>query len=84
MASFREWLEENHPELFDSNFDEWLQVSQNELPANAALVKFIFRVRTSTGGLIGNILIEAKSLPEAVEKLRQRYPNSQILDCEIG
>jgi hypothetical protein len=45
--------------------------------------KFIFRIRTKSGGIVGNILIEAKDQYEAEQKLRQRYPDCEILNCEI-
>ena len=45
--------------------------------------KFIFRVKTRSGGIVGNILIEAKDQYEAEHKLRQRYPDCEILNCEV-
>jgi hypothetical protein len=45
--------------------------------------KFIFRVRTKDGGIIGNIVIEAKDQYEAEHEIKQIYPNREILNCEI-
>jgi hypothetical protein len=46
-------------------------------------LSFVFRVRTKTGGIVGNIVIEAKDQYEAEQKLRQRYPECEILNCEV-
>ncbi len=46
--------------------------------ALAANKKFVFKIKTKSGGIIGNIVIEAKDIEAAKYKLRQRYP-----DCEI-
>ena len=45
--------------------------------------KFAFRVKTKSGGIVGNIVIEAKDQYEAENKLRQRYPGCVILNCEV-
>ena len=37
------------------------------------------KVKTKSGGIVGNILIEAKDQYEAENKLRQRYPDCQIV-----
>jgi hypothetical protein len=42
-------------------------------------MKFYFKVKTKSGGIVGNILIEAKDQYEAKNKLRQRYPDCQIM-----
>ena len=42
-------------------------------------MKFYFKVKTKSGGIVGNILIEAKDQYEAENKLRQRYPDCQIV-----
>jgi hypothetical protein len=44
--------------------------------------RFVFRIRTKSGGIVGNIVIEAKDQYEAEHKLRQRYPDCEILNCE--
>jgi hypothetical protein len=46
--------------------------------ALAARRKFVFKIKTKSGGIIGNIVIEAKDSEAVKHKLRQRYP-----DCEI-
>jgi len=48
--------------------------------ALAANKKFAFKIRTKTGGIIGNILIEARDQFAAVSKLMQRYPGCEILE----
>ena len=44
---------------------------------------FAFRVKTKSGGIVGNIVIEAKDQYEAEHKLKQRYPDCEILNCEL-
>lgn len=48
--------------------------------ALAANKKFVFKVKTKSGGIVGNILIEAKDQFAAVSKLMQRYPGCEILE----
>lgn len=50
---------------------------------NAMRHKFVFRIRTKSGGIVGNIVIEAKDQYEAEHKLKQRYPDCEVLNCEI-
>lgn len=50
---------------------------------NAVRQKFVFRIRTKSGGIVGNIVIEAKDQYEAEHKLKQRYPDCEVLNCEI-
>jgi hypothetical protein len=45
--------------------------------------RFVFRICTKSGGIVGNIVIEANDQYEAEQKLRQRYPDCEILNCEI-
>jgi hypothetical protein len=42
--------------------------------------RFVFKIRTKTGGIVGNILIEAKDIFAAITKLQKRYPGCQILE----
>lgn len=44
--------------------------------------KFVFRIKTKSGGIIGNIVIHAKNMDAAKHKLRERYPNCEVLDAE--
>lgn len=37
-------------------------------------MKFYFKVKTKSGGIVGNILIEAKDQYEAKNKLAQKIP----------
>jgi hypothetical protein len=46
----------------------------------AATRKFVFKIKTKSGGIIGNIVIEAKDIEAAKHKLRQRYPDCEILE----
>lgn len=48
--------------------------------ALAANKKFVFKIRTKSGGIVGNILIEAKDLFAAITKLKRRYPGCDILE----
>lgn len=52
----------------------------NKNVALAATKKYIFKIRTKSGGIVGNILIEAKDQFAAVSKLMQRYPGCEILE----
>ena len=49
-------------------------------PAVAANKKFVFKIRTKSGGIVGNILIEASDQFAAVAKLMKRYPGCEILE----
>jgi len=49
--------------------------------ALAANRKFVFKIKTKDGGIVGNIVIEAKDMEAAKHKLRQRYPNCEILEA---
>jgi hypothetical protein len=50
---------------------------------DAAMPKrFVFRIRTKTGGIISNVSIAAKDPYEAENLLRKRYPDCEILNCE--
>ena len=44
-------------------------------------MKFVFRIKTASGGIIDNVLIEARNVDEARYKLQQRYPNCTILSA---
>lgn len=48
--------------------------------ASAADRKFIFKIKTKSGGIVGNIVIEAKDAENAKYKLRQRYPDCEIIE----
>jgi len=57
-----------------------LFIYQTALAANK---KFAFRIKTKTGGIVGNILIEAKDVEAAKVKLMQRYPGCTILNVAL-
>ena len=50
--------------------------SSNALSANK---KFLFKIRTKSGGIIGNILIEAHDVFAAITKLKKGYPGCEVL-----
>ena len=45
--------------------------------AHAANRKFIFKIKTKSGQITGNILIEAKNAEAAKHILRERYPGCE-------
>ena len=49
------------------------------MPVYAGNSKFLFKIKTKSGTIIGNILINAKDVEGAKFLLNKRYPNSQIL-----
>lgn len=44
---------------------------------------YVFRVKTASGGIVGNITIQARDQFEAQNKLEKRYPGCTILNCEV-
>lgn len=42
--------------------------------------KFVFKIKTKSGSIVGNIVIEAKDIEAAKYKLRQRYPDCEIME----
>lgn len=50
--------------------------------AHAAMAKFVFKIKTKTGGIISNILIEAKDQYAAIAVLMKRYPGCEILEAK--
>ena len=50
--------------------------------AHAANRKFVFKIKTKAGGIVGNIVIEATDMEAAKHKLRQRYPDCEILEAK--
>ena len=50
--------------------------------AAAANRKFVFKIKTKSGGIVGNIVIEAKDGENAKYKLRKRYPDCEILEMK--
>lgn len=49
---------------------------------HAANRKFVFKIKTKSGGIVGNIVIEAKDMEAAKYKLRKRYPDCEILEAK--
>lgn len=50
--------------------------------AYAAKKKFVFKIKTKSGGIVGNIPIEAKDQFAAIAQLKQRYPDCEILEVK--
>jgi hypothetical protein len=50
----------------------------------AATRKFVFKIKTKSGSIIGNIVIEATDMENAKYKLRKRYPDCEILESKAG
>jgi hypothetical protein len=50
--------------------------------AVAANQKFVFKIKTKSGGIIGNISIEAKDIFAAISKLNKRYSGCEILEAK--
>lgn len=44
---------------------------------------YAFRVKTSGGGIVGNIVKSGTSQPDAERKLFQQYRNATILDVQV-
>ena len=44
---------------------------------------YVFRVRTKSGQVIGNITVAGRDQSEAETKLRERYPDCEILSCQV-
>ena len=42
---------------------------------------FVFKIKTKSGSLVGNIVIKAKDMDAAKYKLRQRYPDCEIMEA---
>lgn len=47
------------------------------------MMTYLFRVKTASGGIVGNISISARDQYEAQNKLMQRYLGCTILNCEV-
>ena len=50
--------------------------------AHAANRKFVFKIKTKAGGIVSNIVIQATDMEAAKHKLRQRYPDCEILEAK--
>jgi hypothetical protein len=54
------------------------------LPLSVALAgeykRFVFKIKTKSGSIVGNIVIKAKDIEEAKYKLRKQYPECEILE----
>ncbi len=43
--------------------------------------KFVFRIKTKSGSIVDNVLIEARNIDEARFRLQRRYPGCTILSA---
>lgn len=73
-------FEQTKAHLPEGTHSERLQSAAGATEVLAANKKFIFKIRTKSGSIVGNILIEAKDQFAAVSKLMQRYPGCEILE----
>jgi hypothetical protein len=44
---------------------------------------YIFRIKTKSGGIVGNIVKQGTSQADAEQKLKKNYPECTILDVQI-
>lgn len=51
-------------------------------PSAAANKKFLFKIKTKSGSIVSNVLIEAKDVEEAKVKLMKRYPGCTVLGVQ--
>jgi len=51
-------------------------------PVLAANKKFVFKIKTKSGGIVGNVLIEADDVFAAISKLMRRYPGCEVLEVK--
>lgn len=49
---------------------------------SANRVKYRFKIKTKTGGIVGNVLIEGRDLFNCISKLNKRYPGCEILEAK--
>lgn len=50
--------------------------------ANTTQKQFVFRIKTKSGNIVGNVSIRAKDVEAAKVKLKKRYPDCTILNVE--
>jgi hypothetical protein len=48
-----------------------------------AAQSYVFKIKTKSGGLVGNIVKQGTSQADAENKLRQQYPDCTILDVQV-
>lgn len=46
--------------------------------------RYTFRIKIKSGGIVGNIVFQGTSQPDAEVGLRRQYPDCTILDVHIG
>jgi len=49
----------------------------------ATVKTYIFRIKTKSGGTVGNISARGTSQPDAEQKLRKQYPDCTVLDVQV-
>lgn len=45
------------------------------------MIKYGFRIRTRSGGLVENLQVQARDRAEAENRIRQIYHHCEILEC---
>lgn len=50
---------------------------------SAATIKYRFRIRTRQGLVVEKLMIHGRNEAEAERKLRQMYPNCEIIECSF-
>lgn len=46
--------------------------------------RYVFKVRTASGGIVGNIVYQGTSQPDAESQLERRYPGCTVLDVQVS
>ena len=44
---------------------------------------YAFKIKTKSGSIVGNVVKQGTSQPDAERKLRQQYPDCTILDVQV-
>ncbi len=44
---------------------------------------YVFKIKTKSGGIVGNIVKQGTSQSDAEQKLRKNYPDCTILDVQV-
>lgn len=50
---------------------------------SAATIKYRFRIRTRQGLVVEKLMIHGRNEADAERKLRQMYPNCEIIECSF-
>jgi len=50
-------------------------------PISTPMIKFGLKIRTRGGLAVDNLMVHARDQAEAERKIRQMYPQSEVLEC---